>query len=286
MTLLAPSKAANEARGRVHKTSIDWTISAVRLISRWLKRPWVLIGDGGFACLRLGHRCRQYNVTLLSRLRLDAALYEFPTQPPKGQRGRHRVKGQRAPSLQQLAIDASQPWQSVTLSWYGGKKKAVRLLSGIHLWYSSGEKPLPIRWVLVLTPDKNEVAAFFSTDVQLAPEQIVGYFVLRWNIEVTFAQTRAHLGIETQRQWSDKAIARTTPMLMALFSLTCLVAIEQLKTQALPILSTAWYDKKGEATFSDILTFVRRDIWACRYAKAMVNSNDWNTLLYHLAQAA
>ena len=65
--------------------------------------------------------------------------------------------------------------------------------------------------MLVFDPEKNKAEAFFSTDMKLAPEQIVNWFVLRWNIEVTFFETRAHLGIETQRQWSDKAIARTTP---------------------------------------------------------------------------
>src|SRR5579864_6172903 len=94
---------------------------------------------------------------------------------------------------------------------------------------------------------------------------MIHWFVLRWNIEVTFFEMRAHLGMETQRQWSDKAIARTTPCLMALFSMVCLFAIEMLKIQALPILSTAWYNKKSEATFSDILAFVRRGIWTKNY---------------------
>jgi hypothetical protein len=123
------------------------------------------------------------------------------------------------------------------VDWYGGEMKKVHLLSGVHVWYSSGEKPLLIRWVLVIDPDTNKAEAFFSTDIKLAPMQIINWFVLRWNVEVTFEETRAHLGIETQRQWSDKAIARTTPSLMALFSLVCLFAIEMLKSQSLPILS-------------------------------------------------
>ena len=136
--------------------------------------------------------------------------------------------------------------------------------------------------------------AFFSTDVQLAPEQIIHYFVLRWNIEVTFAETRAHLGVETQRQWSDKAIARTTPCLMALFSLVCLFALEILKKQTLPILSTAWYNKKSAATFSDILSFVRRSIWAENYFNdsgfdgeyMKIKAEQWEGLLDQLVRAA
>jgi hypothetical protein len=267
---------------------------AVRAIARWLKRPWALIGDGGFACIRLAHACIKQNVALVSRLRLDAALYEFAPSPVQGQRGRHREKGARFTALSQLATDMTQPWREAFLEWYGGETKKARLLSGIHLWYSPGEKPLPIRWVLVVDLETNEGEAFFSTDLALAPEQIVNWFVLRWNIEVTFWECRSSLGMETQRQWSNKAIARTTPCLMAVFSLVCLFAIEMLKTQALPILSTAWYDNNGEAAFADILTFVRRHIWAENYFNdstfdgdyMKIRLNQWESLLDQLVRAA
>jgi hypothetical protein len=295
MTILAPSKSCNETQGRQHKTSIDWTIIAVCAISRWLKRSFVMIGDGGFACIRLGHACNKHNVTLISRLRLDASLYELPSSPMKRQLGRRREKGERVISLKELAADMSQPWHDAEIDWYGGEKKKVRLLTGIHVWYTSGEKPLLIRWVLVVDPDANNRAeAFFSTDVKLAPEQIINWFVLRWNIEVTFAETRAHLGVETQRQWSDKAIARTTPCLMTLFSLACLFAIEMLKDKTLPVLSTAWYNKKSQATFSDILAFVRRSIWAENYFNnstfdgeyMKIKPDRWESLLDQLSRAA
>ncbi len=294
MTILAPSKKCNESRGKRHKTSIDWTIIAMRIISRWLRRSFILIGDGGFACVRLGHACVKQNVTLISRLRLDAALYELPPSPIKGRRGRRREKGKRFTSLKQLAIDSTQAWQEMEISWYGNEKKTVRLLSGIHLWYSSGEKPLPIRWVLVIDPNKDQAEAFFSTDLSVSPNQIINWFVLRWNIEVTFEEARAHLDIETQRQWSDKAIARTTPCLMAVFSLVCLFAMEMLKNQTLPILSTAWYNKKSEATFSDILAFIRRSIWAENYFNdsgfdgeyLKIKPEQWEGLLDQLTRAA
>jgi hypothetical protein len=294
MTLLAPSKACNKKRGKAHKTSIDWTITAVRLISRWIKRPFVLIGDGGFACIRLGHACTKCNATLISRLRLDAALFEFAPSPQKGQLGRHREKGDRVTPLKQRASDRTQAWKKAEIDWYGGETKSVELLSGIQLWYSSGEKPLPIRWVLVFDLEKEAAEAFFSTDLQLAPEQIVHRFVLRWNIEVTFEEARAHLGVETQRQWSDKAIGRSTPCLMALFSLTCLFAIEGIKKKALPILSTAWYNKKSAATFSDIIAYVRRSIWTESYFNDSASEPDymkikrdqWETLLDSLSRSA
>ena len=294
MTILAPSKKCNESRGRRHKTSIHWTIIAVRVISRWLKRSFVLIGDGGFACVRLGHACKKQNATLLSRLRLDAALYDLPSSPVKGQRGRHREKGTRVTSLKKLATDLSQNWQETEVTWYGNEKKTVRILTGINLWYSPGEKPLLVRWVLVIRPDSIQAEAFFSTDVNTQPAEIINHFVLRWNIEVTFEESRAHLGIETQRQWSEKAIARTTPCLMALFSLVCLITSEMMKCQSLPILSTAWYHKKSEATFSDIIAYVRRSIWAKKYFNdseiegdyVKIKDEQWKCVLDQLSRAA
>jgi hypothetical protein len=294
MTILAPSKKYNDERGRKHKTSVDWTIIAMRTIARWLKRSFVLIGDGGFACVRLGHACRKKNVTLVSRLRLDAALYDLPPTPAKHQRGRHREKGERVASLKQIAKDTAQAWHDVEVIWYGGEKKMVKTLTAINLWYSPGEKPLPLRWVLVAHPEKDEAEAFFSTDLSALPETIINQFVLRWNVEVTFFEARAHLGMETQRQWSDKAIAKTTPCLMALLSLVCLFAIEMLKDNALPILSTAWYDKKSDATFSDIIAFVRRSIWAGNYFNdsmfdgeyMKIRQDQWEMLLDQLSRAA
>jgi len=294
MTILAPSKKSNEARGRKHKTSIDWTMIAVRVISRWLKRSFILIGDGGFACIRLVHACKKKKVVLVSRLRRDAALYDLPLSPIKGQLGRHREKGVRVTPLKMLAADLSQDWQETEVTWYGNEKKSVRMMSGINLWYSAGEKPLFIRWVLVIQPAADQADAFFSTDLNAAPDHIINHFVLRWNVEVTFEESRAHLGIETQRQWSDKAIARTTPCLMALFSLVCLFTIEMMKNQALPILSTAWYNKKSDATFSDIMAYVRRSIWAKKYFNdsrfegevVLIKHEKWETLLDQLSRAA
>lgn len=294
MTILAPTKQYHEKRGRQHKTSIDWTIIALRIISRWLRRSWTLLGDGGFACIRLGHVCRKNNVTLISRLRLDAALYDFALPPISGQRGRHREKGIRSSALAKLTHHITTDGQEVYVTWYGGMKKQLRMLSGVNLWYSSGEKPLPIRWVLVIDPSKNKSEAFFSTDLNLSPQQIINSYVLRWNIEVTFEEVRARLGMETQRQWSERAIARTTPTLLSLFSFVCLFGKEILQTQALPILSTAWYDKKGEATFSDILAIVRRNILVSSYFNdsvveadyVKIKTQQWESLLDQLCLAA
>ena len=164
------------------------------------------------------------------------------------------------------------------------------------LWYHAGLTPVTLRIVLVKTPDgKNKAEAFFSTDINLTPTQIIRYFVLRWNIEVTFEETRAHLGVETQRQWSDKAIARSTPLLMGLFSFVTLVALKMHQIKPLISMEAAsWYDKKGDLTFSDVISVVKRSIWANKYFSRSQDPIDFekytdktiNSLIYQLSLAA
>jgi len=150
--------------------------------------------------------------------------------------------------------------------------------------------------VLVKTPNgKNIAETFFSTDVNNSPLQIINWFVLRWNIEVTFEETRLHLGVETQRQWSDNAIQRTTPLLMALYSILTLIAIKMNKIKTLVVHeTTSWYDKQGELTFSDIIIIVRKSIWSKRYFQQSAKNDDIvkfddehiSHLLYQLSLAA
>lgn len=213
MTVLCTSKKHDAQKGLKHKSSIERTIQLVYVISRLLKRSWILLGDGGFACIKLGHTCLESSTTLVSRLRLDAALFDKVEEPQVKKRGRKRVKGKKQPTLKQRLTDESLlSWSKRRIPWYGRILKSVKLASGVALWYKAGEKPLEIRWVMVCDPETNRTEAFFSTDINLSPETIVEYFVLRWNLEVTFEEARAHLGIETQRQWSELAIKRTTPM--------------------------------------------------------------------------
>ena len=294
LTVLAPSKRSNEAAGRRHKTSLVWTRQMVCLVSRWLKRPWILVGDGAYACMDLALTCIRLNVALISRLRLDAQLYEFPVFEKK-KLGRKPVKGKRI-QLRELLNDPKQAWQTDTITWYAGETRQIEYITFTCLWYHAGRVPVTLRIVLVKTPGgKNEAETFFSTKIALTPAKIIRYFVLRWNIEVTFEETRAHLGIETQRQWSDKAIARTTPLLMGLFSVVTLVAFRMHQTKALISMEMAsWYDKKGELTFSDIIAIVRRSIWSNKYFSKSANQPDFdkypkeavNALIYQLALAA
>jgi hypothetical protein len=265
LTVLAPSKKTNIANSKRHKTSIDWIMQMISQVRRWLPaRKLVLVVDGGLIALKLGHRCLSYanQVTLVARFRLDARLYDWPEKQPKGKRGPKPQKGKRQLSLTKRLQDSNTFWRTIRIRWYGGIVRTLEITSGQSLWYTPGEKPLPIRWVLVRDPlGKMEATAFLCTDLDASPEQILDWYVMRWNVEVTFEDARAHLGLETQRQWSDLAIARTTPALLGLYSLVVLLAQHLLKGEPIPVQTTAWYTKR-EAAFSDVIAFVRQYLWA------------------------
>jgi hypothetical protein len=133
--------------------------------------------------------------------------------------------------------------------------------AGQSLWHTPGQDPLPISWVLVRDPSADlDPRAFFTTNLSTAPLHILAWVIMRWGVEVSFEEVRAHLGFETQRQWNRQAIQRTSPAILGLFSLITLLAHRLLGSDPLPIRSAAWY-VKPEATFSDVLGFVRYFLW-------------------------
>jgi hypothetical protein len=249
-----------------HKTSVDWVRQMMKQVRRWLpERVLVLVVDGGFATVALALACTISEVVMVSRLRLDAALYHPPGPQPAGKRGRKPTKGSRQRSLKVWAARSDTPWESVTVDWYQGAQKTLRVFSRTALWYTSGWAPVAIRFVVVRDPDGRLAdAAFLCTDLQASPTQIVEWVVMRWAVEVTFEEARAHLGLETQRQWSEPAIVRTTPVLLGLFSLVTLLALRLCPSGAIPVETSAWY-QKSTATFSDCLTLARRHLWRARY---------------------
>ena len=233
-------------------------------LRRWLPhRPLVLVGGNGYAVLDLLQFCRSLPepVTLIARLRLDAGLYDPAPPRQPGQTGRPRVKGSRQPTLKELLNTPSLAWLTASVPWYDGTIRTMELVSQTAVWYHWGKPPVPIRWVLVRVPKGElDTQALLCTDQTAAPAQIVEWFVLRWQVEVTFQEVRAHLGVETQRQWSDRAIARTTPVLMGLFSWITLAAHSLQKQRPITQRASAWYDKPAP-TFVDAIALVRRHLW-------------------------
>jgi hypothetical protein len=264
LTVLAPSERWSDARGRRHKKLTDWARQAILQAKHWLaRRRVIIVADSSFAALELIAAVRQH-VCLVTRLRLDANLFAPAPGRRAGQRGRPRRKGAHLPKLATVLADPKTVWSSITLpEWYGGQPRTLEIVSGTAVWYHSGLPPAPIRWVLARDPaGKLRPQAFLATDIETTPAEILGWFVSRWRVETTFQDVRAHLGVETQRQWSDLAIARTTPALLGLFSLVTIWMHELIETRGAAIRprTAGWYGKPG-LTFSDAIATVRRVLW-------------------------
>jgi hypothetical protein len=227
----------------------------------------VVVADSSFAVIDLLWRLRQLEnpICMITRLRLDAALYE-PAKATPGKIGRPRKKGQRLPTLEKVAEDKNTRWKRLVVKkWYGEKRRVIEIASHTAVWFHSGQPPVPIRWVIVRDPLKRfKTQAILCTDINVSAEQIIQWFVCRWQVEVTFHEVRTHLGVETQRQWADLSILRMTPALLGLFSIVTLLANLHAKKQKLPVQQTAWYPKKLP-TFSDALSLVKQNLFAHRY---------------------
>jgi hypothetical protein len=219
-----------------------------------------VLGDQTYSVVELGRECSKRKVRLIAPLRLDARLFEAAPDRQPGTNGRPRVKGARLPNLSEVLRSEQTPWRRIRVKWYDGRQRTLELTSGCAQWYRIGH-PLAICWVLVRDPQgKLSPRAYFSTRQTDAPRQIVVEFIKRWTIETTFEEARAHLGIETQRQWSDKAMVRETPCLLGLYSLVAALAQALYPSGEIPVQATAWY-RKREPTFADVLASVRHHLW-------------------------
>jgi DDE superfamily endonuclease len=264
LTALAPSERSCRERRRRHKKLTDWGRQMALQARRWLPgRELVLVADSSFAALEFLAALARHGVVCVTRLRLDAALYD-PAPPRRpGTVGRPRTKGKRRPTLAAVLANGATPWQRVSVpGWYGEGERVVELCSDTAVWRHAGMPVVPICWVLLRDPQgRFDPQALLCTDPDRDPLQIVRWFVQRWQVEVTFREVRDHLGVETQRQWSDQAIARTTPCLLGLFSVVTLLAARLSPHARLSGATAAWYHKK-HPTFSDTLAAVRRHLWA------------------------
>jgi hypothetical protein len=261
LTVLAPSQPWSRQHRRRHKKLTDWARQVLLQTARWLPgRQVIAVGDSSFAAIEL-LRAVGRHVCMISRLRLDAGLYEPAPPRPPGTRGRPRVKGARLPSLPDRLTDPATSWRQVSVEgWSSQSTRQLDIASGIALWHPPGMQ-VPIRWVLVRDPEgEKEPQAFLCTNLDADPVDILRWFVRRWRVEPTFEEARRHLGLETQRQWSDLAILRTTPALLGLFSLVTLWAARLEAERGISPEWVRWYPKRTP-TFSDALALVRRELW-------------------------
>ena len=268
LTALCPSARYHQQQGQRHKSLPQWAGQLIRLLHRWLPgRQLVVVADSTYAVIELLKQVSETpEVSLITRLRLDAALYDPAPARAPGQHGRPRKKGARRPTLQQMLIAPQTRWSRLTVThWYGGEARVVEVCTDTAVWYHGGLPPVAIRWLLIRDPqDEFTPQALVTTQLDHTPAQMVEWFVRRWTMEVTFEEARTHLGIETQRQWSDLAIGRTTPALFGLYSLVTRLAHGLLQTDASVVRTAAWY-AKPRPTFSDAMAVVRRELWSSCY---------------------
>ena len=288
LTVLAPSARYYQRQGRRHKRLTDWARQMILQLHRWLpQRPLALVGDNSYAVLDLLHCCQSLAQpgTLIARLRLDAALYAPAPPRQPGQNG--------CPPLKALLDQPQATWASAAVAWYDSATRMVGLTSQTAVWYRSGKPPAVMRWVLIRDPQEAFAPqALPCTDLAADPTQILEWFVLRWQLEVTpyqvrgrlFQEVRTHLGVETQRQWSDRAIARTTPILLRLFSWTTLAAHSLQKQRPMTQRKAAWHDKPSP-TFVDAIALARRHLWLASegfsLSAADHDAQELSVTLYH-----
>jgi hypothetical protein len=267
LSALAYSERYARKQGLRHKPLTEWAWQLLLLVRRWYPdRQVVAVSDRQYASLQLLNRCRKLAnpITFITRLRLDAALYELAPPRRVGQRGRPRLKGERLPNLSIVAEDPATTWRTITVAeWYGGEERStVEIVSQTALWYSTGLPAVPLRWVLIRDPQGVfRTQAVLCTDLCTEPETIISWYIRRWRMEITFQEMRRHLGFETQRQWSEMAIRRTAPALLGLFSLVTLFAHQQKAPLLASVRRAVWYHKRLP-TFADALALARKELWA------------------------
>ena len=297
LTVLCPSERYYTKRDKTVKKLTTWARQMIIWLGRNckdLQRSVYLVVDGSFTTLELMMVSQEQSIGLIGRMKLNARLYDLPPKVyPKNKRGPKPPVGKKLMSMEKRLTDKRIKWKQVTFSeWYGNKQKQMLITSGVAIWRKNNTMLVKVKWVLIKDPDgKLDPVLLACSDFEISAENMVRFFVRRWRVEVTFAEVRRHLGVETQRQWSDLAIERTTPCLMALFSIVCLFGNHLNDCQIIQPNHTAWYKKKG-VTFSDVLAAVRVEIFQktkllISHENSLVNSysDKIETLYFLLTQA-
>ncbi|HXH08890.1 MAG TPA: transposase, partial [Alphaproteobacteria bacterium] len=262
LCLLYRTPKSDEKEGRKHRTLEDLMTVGLRILRRWFPaRKITFVGDGAYGSHRLAGAARRLQITVVSRLRKDAALYAEAPRRRKGQRGRPRKKGRRLASPEAIARHRNASWTTMLVEWYGGRIRQVRWLSGTGCRHTPGQEPILIRWVLVEDLLTGRQECFYSTDPNQPPQSIIETYVLRWYIETTFQECRRHLGLETSRNRVRNSVLRTVPCLFGLFSVITVWFARHCQAGVPTPGADPWYHK-DELTFTDVIALLRRQIWS------------------------
>ncbi len=249
----------NEKRGRPHRTPAQLLQLLLRLLLRWFPdRQFLFAGDQNYGSHEMAGLAPQTQGRLhvVSKFYANANLYEPP--PAYAGNGRPRVKGRKLPTPGEVVATAERTRWNVP--WYGGGRRDVEVVTGIGHWYKAGEGLVPVRWVYVhdLTGTHRD-EYFYSTDVTMTAQEVIEEYTGRWNIETTFEDSRAYLGLESTRGWCARTVSRAEPCLLGLYSVVALLYwLLPPEEQEQGVVE---WDGKATVTFSDAITAVRRWLW-------------------------
>jgi hypothetical protein len=259
---LQAARTAHAERRQVTKPEL--LREMVALVAQWAgKRSVYLVVDSAYAG-RTVLAGRPPNVHVVSRLRWDAALYARPPRRRPGQKGRPRRRGERLPALQQV-VAQRRHWTALPLVLYG-RAVTPRIMTFTALWYGALREQ-PVRIVVVRDPSRRRRdEAFFCTDLTRDPAFILQTYAARWTLEVTFHDSKQHLGFGQAQNQAPTAVARTAPFAGLVYSLVLLWAAAHLQQGGtLGWIVRPWYRTKLAVAFPDLLTALREELWRGRF---------------------
>ncbi len=248
-------------------TKLELARDLVGQVAQWAgERPLYVVGDSAYAAQPL-LEARPANVHLLSRLRLDAALWARAPRRRPGQRGRPRRRGARLPTPKAMAARCRH-WQPLPVTLYG-RRVCPQVFVCVALWYHA-LREAPVKIVVVRDPSgKRKEEAFFCTDLTVSPAWILEGYARRWTLEVTFHDAKQSLGFGQPQSQSATAVGRTAPLAFVVYDLVLLWYAQQVQQgTALAWVPRPWYRQKTAPSFADMLTAVRQAGWRCYILKA------------------
>jgi len=264
------AKAKRRARPKVHspipkrrhKTPSELMRQLLAVLIHWFPdRQFVFAGDGGYGTHALASFAHRHHghLSLVSLFYPNASLCDRPPEVLGKRNGRPRKKGDKRSSPEAVVAATVEP-TALNVSWYGGGRRDVGVVSGTGHWFKSGKGLVPVLWVFVRDRTGTHRDSYlFSTDLSLTVARVIEAYTGRWSIETTFQEMRAYLGLETTRGWKERTVLRAAPCLFGLYSVVALLYGQLPAGSAVPGAIT--YRGKTEVTFSDAITAVRRQLW-------------------------
>jgi DDE superfamily endonuclease/Archaeal putative transposase ISC1217 len=253
-------KQTGQATDKQYRTRPQLALEMIQVVARWLgPRKLRVLGDSEYAGGSISRHLPS-NTELISRMTMNAALYELPPHQATG-RGRRRKKGARLSNPLQMAQDSRRRWTQTTACLYGRTVK-VWYQAIDALWYSSAGSRL-LRIVVVRDPGgRRRDDCFFSTDLALTPQQILETFALRWPLEVCFRDVKQFLGFEDPQNRVSRATQRTAPLIFYIYDLLLLWhATSGHLFASQSAIERPWFKRKTSVSFEDILRNLRQATW-------------------------